>query len=226
MQARIFILSDGLLFFIEDLVSRPTGFGKLGKNDSIIISKVTKMPRVPSSLRLESKRIGFPPDDEARDPLQAKDVQPEPDEDRLSLVIGPGERSSLDRLLRIVAGVLTLAAVLGSAALLLSDAGPQLRAAVKFAVRLAPRAWAFLGHAPLSAMPLLLIGSAYVGLQALLRPVGIELLKRLMLGSAFLLWGVVQLMPPSVVATDLGDLVITLYVLDLGLIIRGELQGL
>lgn len=182
------------------------------------------MPRVPSSLRLESKRIGFPSDDEARDPHQEKDVQPEPDEDRLSLVIGPGERSSLDRLLRIVAGVLTVAAVLGSAALLLSDAGPQLRAAVKFAVRLAPRAWAFLGHAPLSAMPLLLIGSAYVGLQALLRPVGIELLKRLMLGSAFLLWGVVQLMPPSVVATDLGDLVIALYVLDLGLIIRGELQ--
>ena len=184
------------------------------------------MPRVPSSLRLESKRIGFPPDDEARDPLQEKDVQPEPDEDRLSLVIGPGERSSLDRLLRIVAGVLTVAAVLGSAALLLSDAGPELRAAVKFAVRLAPRAWAFLGHAPLSAMPLLLIGSAYVGLQALLRPVGIELLKRLLLGSAFLLWGVVQLMPPSVVATDLGDLVIALYVLDLGLIIRGELQEL
>jgi hypothetical protein len=31
MQARIFILSDGLLFFIEDLFSRPSGFGKLGK---------------------------------------------------------------------------------------------------------------------------------------------------------------------------------------------------
>jgi hypothetical protein len=29
MQARIFILRDELLFFIEDLFSRPTGFGKL-----------------------------------------------------------------------------------------------------------------------------------------------------------------------------------------------------
>jgi hypothetical protein len=184
------------------------------------------MRRLPSSLRIESKRVGFPADDgEARNPVQERDAQPEPDDDRPSLTITPGERSPLDKLLRTVAGMLTVAAVLGSATLLLSDAGPQLKAVVKFALAMALRAWALLGHAPLSAMPLLLVGSAYMGLQGLLRLVGIELLKRLMLGSAFLLWGVVQLMPPSVVATDLGDLVIALYVLDLGLIIRAELQG-
>jgi len=49
--------------------------------------------------------------------------------------------------------------------------------------------------------------------------------KRLLLGSAFLLWGIVQLMPPSVVATDLGDLVIALYVLDLGITIQAELRA-
>ena len=51
-----------------------------------------------------------------------------------------------------------------------------------------------------------------------------RIVKRLLLGSAFLLWGIVQLMPPSVIATDLGDLVIALYVLDLGIIIQAELR--
>jgi len=51
-----------------------------------------------------------------------------------------------------------------------------------------------------------------------------ELLRRLMLGSAFLLWGIVQLMPPSALATSLGDLVIALYVFDLGLMVQNELQ--
>jgi hypothetical protein len=52
----------------------------------------------------------------------------------------------------------------------------------------------------------------------------LELLKRLMLGAAFLLWGVVQLMPASNLAAELGNLVIALYVVDLGLIIWTELQ--
>jgi len=52
----------------------------------------------------------------------------------------------------------------------------------------------------------------------------LELLKRLMLGAAFLLWGIVQLMPPGDLAAELGNLVIALYVVDLGLIIWTELQ--
>jgi hypothetical protein len=81
-----------------------------------------------------------------------------------------------------------------------------------------------LGHAPLSAMPLLLVGGSYIALQGVLRPAPIELVKRLLLGSAFVLWGIVQLMPPAPIATDLGDLVIALYVLDLGFIIQAELD--
>jgi hypothetical protein len=126
--------------------------------------------------------------------------------------------------LRFAAGVLTLAALLASATLLLSDAAPKLRALVKFVVAMAPRVWSLLGHAPLSAMPLLLAGASYIALQGLLRPPPIELVKRLLLGSAFLLWGIVQLMPPSALATDLGDLVIASYVLDLGIIIQAELR--
>ena len=142
--------------------------------------------------------------------------------------IGPGEeppqRSALETVLRFAAGALTVAALLASSALLLRDAAPELTALVKFVVAMAPRAWALLGHAPLSAMPLILAGGSYIALQGLLRPPPTELVKRLLLGSAFLLWGIVQLMPPSVLATDLGDLVIALYVLDLGMIIQGELR--
>ena len=45
-----------------------------------------------------------------------------------------------------------------------------------------------------------------------------------MLGIAFLLWGVVQLMPVSDLATELGNVVIALYVIDLGLIIWTDLE--
>jgi hypothetical protein len=133
-------------------------------------------------------------------------------------------RSPLVEVLRSAARVLAWMAILGSAALLLSDAAPQLSVVVKFVAAMARRAWALLDHAPLSALPLLLVGGAYIALQGLLRPAPLELLKRLMLGSAFLLWGIVQLMPPGVLATQLGDLVIALYVLDLGIIIEAELR--
>jgi hypothetical protein len=124
-----------------------------------------------------------------------------------------------------LAGLLTVAAVLASAALLFSDAVPHLITLIYLLIVQIPRAWAWLGHAPLSALPLLLAGASYVLLQALLRPAPLELFRRLMLGGAFLLWGVVQLMPPSALATDLGDVVIALYVFDLALMIQAELQS-
>jgi hypothetical protein len=73
-----------------------------------------------------------------------------------------------------------------------------------------------LPHAPVSAAPLLLIGAAYLGFQALLRPKPLDLFKALIVSSAFILWGVDQLLPGGWVATILGDVVITLYVLDVG----------
>lgn len=124
-----------------------------------------------------------------------------------------------------VAGLLTVAAVLASAALLFSDAAPHLVALFHLLIEQIPRAWSRLGHAPLSALPLLLAGASYVALQAVLRPPPLELIRRLMLGSAFLLWGIVQLMPPSTLATDLGDVVIALYVFDLALMVQEELKS-
>jgi hypothetical protein len=79
-------------------------------------------------------------------------------------------------------------------------------------------------NVPLSALLLLLAGSAYVLLQAVLRPQPFELVKRLMMGMAFLLWGIVQLMPVGNLSAELGNVVIALYVVDLGLIIWTDLE--
>ena len=105
---------------------------------------------------------------------------------------------------------LTVLALLSGAVLLVLDG--------------APHGLPDLSHAPVSAAPLLLIGLAYVGVQPLVRPHPLELLKRLMLGGAFILWGIDQLLPPGRLATALGDVVIILYVIDLALIIRSHVQ--
>jgi hypothetical protein len=141
------------------------------------------------------------------------------------LRVRESDKSLLARFFRRLAGFLTIAAVLASAALLLTDVAPQLLTVFKLLGSLAPKAWTLLSHGPMSAMPLLLAGFSYISLQLLLRPRGLELIKRLMLGSAFLLWGIVQLMPPGSLATNLGDFVISLYVLDLGLMIQTELRS-
>ena|ERR1017187_4457502 len=73
-----------------------------------------------------------------------------------------------------------------------------------------------LAHAPVSAAPLLLIGLASLGFQVRIRPKPLDLFKAGMISSAFILWGVDQLLPTGWVATTLGDVVIVLYVIDLG----------
>jgi len=113
---------------------------------------------------------------------------------------------------------------LSSFALLCVGATPLLTSMPAYLAKAAFRGWTVVKSLPLSALPLLLAGSSYVVLQAILRPRPLELLKRLMLGIAFLLWGVVQLMPASNLAAELGNVVIALYVLDLGLIIWTDLQ--
>jgi hypothetical protein len=70
-------------------------------------------------------------------------------------------------------------------------------------------------HGWLSALPLLLGGSAFALLQFRLRPPRVTLMKRLLLAAAFIGWGVNQLLPAGRVALFLGDAVIAAYVLDL-----------
>ena len=66
-----------------------------------------------------------------------------------------------------------------------------------------------------SASPLLLGGLAFLLVQSLAQSGGIELIKNLILAGAFLLWGAIQLMPPTPIAKYLGNVVIVLYVVDL-----------
>jgi hypothetical protein len=73
-----------------------------------------------------------------------------------------------------------------------------------------------LAHAPVSAVPLLLIGLAALGFQFVIRPSLLDLFKAMIVSLAFLLWGIDQLLPAGWLATTVGDLVIVLYVIDLG----------
>lgn len=110
-----------------------------------------------------------------------------------------------DRIARAIGGGVAFAAVIVGIVLLVGDAaGLTGRAA----------------HAPISAAPLLMVGAAFMAVLPLTRPGWREFLKRGMVGVAFILWGIAQLMPPGTAATTLGDLVITLYVIDLALVIH------
>ena len=114
------------------------------------------------------------------------------------------------RLQTFLLGILVLLA-LGASTLLISD-------------DVIPLVAQRLAHAPISAVPLLLIGITYLLMQSGFRPVGRELAQALLVSAAFISWGIYQLLPTGTFATLLGDLVITMYVVDLGLSILGQLH--
>ncbi len=76
--------------------------------------------------------------------------------------------------------------------------------------------------AAISSAPLLLVGTAFLILQPILRPRFMELLKNALLAATFLLWGAIQLMPQNTMSIRLGNVVIALYVLDLAWVILGS----
>jgi hypothetical protein len=108
-----------------------------------------------------------------------------------------------------VAGFLIKCALLCSALLLLSNM--QSRAAPL--------------HAWLGSFPLALAGIGFAVLQIRLRPSRGILLRRLLLASAFILWAVDQLLPAGQLATFIGDVVISAYVLDLYWMMKGEQEA-
>ncbi len=110
---------------------------------------------------------------------------------------------------KAIGGVIVLA--FGSGALLLANDLP-LPAFTPFA------------HAPISAAPLLLTGLATLGFQFVTRPNLLDLFKACIVSLAFLLWGTDQLLPAGWLATTIGDLVIVLYVIDLGWMMLDRLK--
>ena len=83
---------------------------------------------------------------------------------------------------------------------------------------------ALLPHAPVSATPLLLIGASYLCFQMLSQPKPLDLFRALIVCLAFILWGIDQLLPSGWLTTTLGDIVITLYVLDLAWMMLDRLR--
>jgi hypothetical protein len=181
------------------------------------------MPGSTSSLRFDNEHPEATANESvSRRIIDGRDDQPEAG--RPSSFRRSGEGPALQELLHWLARSLAIMALLSSFALLCVGATPLLTNLRAYLASGAVHVWTLAKHLPLSALPLLLAGSSYVILQAILRPRSLELLKRLMLGAAFLLWGTVQLMPASDWSAELGNVVIALYVLDLGLIIWTELQ--
>jgi hypothetical protein len=115
------------------------------------------------------------------------------------------------RLIRLVAIVLVLLAVVSGLLLLAKDAGIT-------ALRALP-------SSEVSAAPLLLVGVAFLIAQLIMRPSLADLLKNILLAATFLLWGAVQLMPLNAMSARLGNLVIALYVVDLAWAIVAKLYS-
>jgi hypothetical protein len=80
-------------------------------------------------------------------------------------------------------------------------------------------------HQQAGALALILIGSSYILLQAVLRPRRTEALKGTFLGAAFVLWGGEQFLAPGPWVTMVDSVVITIFVVDLSLIVVGQLRS-
>jgi hypothetical protein len=79
-------------------------------------------------------------------------------------------------------------------------------------------------HQQSSAVALILIGASYISLQLTLKRRWSEKLKGVALGFAFVLWGSEQFLPASRMVTLMDSAVITIFVVDLGLIILDYLK--
>jgi hypothetical protein len=117
---------------------------------------------------------------------------------------------SMTKLLRGLSLLLFLLAVGGIIVLLTSDVSHGLRLT------------AF--HQQSSALALVLIGASYISLQLSAKRRWNEKLKGIFLGFAFVLWGSEQFLPASRMVTLMDSAVITIFVVDLGLIILDYLR--
>lgn len=79
-------------------------------------------------------------------------------------------------------------------------------------------------HQRLGAFPLILIGISYISFQLCGKRQLAERAKGILLGLAFLFWGSEQLLLPSAWVTAMDNLVITIFVVDLALIIMEHLK--
>jgi hypothetical protein len=111
-----------------------------------------------------------------------------------------------------LSAVLFVAALVALAWMLLPDIGSSFEPSLR--------------HQRAGAFALIFVGSSCICLQINSGGRLIEVLKGLLLGVAFVLWGAEQFMPPGRGATVVDGSVIAIFVVDLGLFIWGRLETL
>ena len=79
-------------------------------------------------------------------------------------------------------------------------------------------------HQHLDAWPLILIGLSYIALQVAEKQSHADRAKGIFLGIAFLFWGTEQLLPPSRLVTFLDEGAVTIFVLDVSVIVWSRLN--
>jgi hypothetical protein len=80
-------------------------------------------------------------------------------------------------------------------------------------------------HERLDSWPLIMAGLSYVTLQLARRRKLGDRIKGIALGLAFVLWGGEQLLPPSRLVTVMDEGAVTIFVVDVSLIIRQHLSN-
>jgi acyl-homoserine lactone acylase PvdQ len=129
------------------------------------------MPRPTGPLRFEAEHpnssLG---DGHVQNQFEQKDGHSEWDGEYRGVLRRPGEGPPLQELLRWLARSLAVMAVLSSVALLCAGATPLLTSLPTYIAKASLQGWAVVKSLPLSALPLLLAGSSYLLLQAILRP--------------------------------------------------------
>jgi hypothetical protein len=76
----------------------------------------------------------------------------------------------------------------------------------------------------MSAVPLILIGVAFACLQFVVSRSRSQMLLGLLVAAAFILWGTEQFLSNPAVVSFIDDMVVFLFVLDLGIVIYGHLK--
>jgi hypothetical protein len=113
----------------------------------------------------------------------------------------------LDRTHRALPVILGIVSLVSVVILLVWDAAPKFFPAG--------------AHAVLGAFPLAMIAFAYLAYQAAHRPAPMEVLKAVLLATAFLFWAANQLWPDIPQSTLFNDIAIALFVLDVFLVMIG-----
>ena len=75
-----------------------------------------------------------------------------------------------------------------------------------------------------SGIPLILIGLSFASLQFAIRRTPSQCILGLSVSAAFILWGIEQFLPNQAMVSFLDDVVVFLFVLDLGIVICGLLK--